>query len=132
MDNPATPRPIVVLRFSLMLWLPTIAVVRRVVAALLRPRPLPAFPRPSAATLRRIAAVTANVAIVLILIYTILLMTAAIGYGLQAMDRGLWDLARLVQGHRPDVDAPALSLVVASIVVLSVISAHPGRHHDHW
>jgi hypothetical protein len=132
MDNPATPRPIIVLRLSVSLRLPTTAAVRRFVAVLPRPRPLPAFPWPSAASLRRIAAVTARAAIILILVYAILLVTAAPAYGLQAIGSGLWDLASLVQGPRPDVDVHALPLVVASIVVLAVVSAHSGRHHDHW
>jgi hypothetical protein len=138
MDNPATPRPTIVLRLSVTLrWpalrLPIAAVARRAVDALPRPRPLPAVPRPSSDTLRRIAALTTKAAIALILLYAILLVTAAPAYGQAALRSGLWDLASLVSRHtRPDVSSPALSLVVASIVVLAVVSSHSGRGHDRW
>jgi hypothetical protein len=60
-------------------------------------------------------------------------VTAAPAYGQAALRSGLWDLASLVSRHtRPDVSSPALSLVVASIVVLAVVSSHSGRGHDRW
>jgi hypothetical protein len=84
-----------------------------------------ALPRPSAATVRRLGSAT-------ILAVAIIAVSVAPAYAARLARADLWNLARFFDGPQPDVSSDGLVLVLASIVVLAVVSAHSGRHHDHW
>jgi hypothetical protein len=92
-----------------------------------------ALSRLSATVLRWLTATAARrLAITTILAFAVIAVTAAPAYAARLARADLWNLAPLLDGSRPDVASNTLATVLASIVVLAVVSAHSGRHHDHW
>jgi hypothetical protein len=80
-----------------------------------------------------VAAVTARLlGIATVLAVAVMAVSAAPAYAARLARAGLWNLAPFFDGPRPDVSSNGLAMVMATIVVLAVVSAHSGRHHDHW